>query len=250
MADIIKERFFVLNDKKYFIAIPSANDIREADWNYSRTYTKSLNEGITTSAEMMDILRRRGIIGPEFEQRAQELTMELNKKIFELEVADTMEEKRNLAIEVAEARDALYAWNQRLNGPLNNTCENLADDARLDHLISCMLVDEDGNRVWKDYDSFLNDDNQELLLKARFEITTYLQGVDSDFLDKTPEALAMKEVEADVLNKAEEAAKAIEAVTAEEEAKKAEKETKKKTTAKKPTKKKPTKKSAKKTKDE
>ena len=66
------------DEKEYKVVAPNANDIREADWNYSRTFTRSLTEGITTSAEMMDILRRRGIVGPEFEQRAAELTAQLN----------------------------------------------------------------------------------------------------------------------------------------------------------------------------
>ena len=54
----------------------------------------------------------------------------------------------------------------------------------------------------------------------------YLQGLDSDFLDKTPEAQAMREVEQDVMEKAEALLKATEAVEEEE---KEEKETKKKT---------------------
>ena len=48
-------------------------DICRADWQYSKAYTKCLMEDIPTSAEMLDILTRRGIIGTEFEQRANEL---------------------------------------------------------------------------------------------------------------------------------------------------------------------------------
>jgi hypothetical protein len=105
MADEIKNedrRSFESSDgKTYYIIPPSANDIREADWNYSRMYVKSLTEGITTSAEMTDILRRRGIIGPEFEQRAAELTRNLNEKIWDLENSENMDSKRTLAVEVA-----------------------------------------------------------------------------------------------------------------------------------------------------
>ena len=43
-----------------------------------------------------------------------------------------------------------------------------------------------------------------------------LQGLESDFLEKTPEAQAMKEVEIDILDKAAEATKALEAVEEEE----------------------------------
>lgn len=211
-----RRSFIGPNETEYFVVAPNANDIREADWNYSRTYTRSLTEGITTSAEMMDILRRRGIVGPEFEQRATELTTQLNEKIWALEVAESMEAKRDLAVEVAEARDELFQWNQRLNGPMANTCEQLADDARLEYLTSSMVVDAKGERVWDDFESYLQEQNQALALKSRFEIMLYLQGLESDFLEKTPEAQAMKEVENDILEKAAEAAKALEAVVEEE----------------------------------
>jgi hypothetical protein len=228
-----RRSFIGPEEKKYYVVAPNANDIREADWNYSRTYTRSLTEGITTSAEMMDILRRRGIIGPEFEQRAAELTTTLNGYIYDLEVADDMDQKRDLAVKVAETRDELFQWNQRLNGPMANTCEQLADDARLEYLTSCMVVNDKDERVWDSYDEYLKEKNQALALKARFEIMLYLQGLEPDFLEKTPEAKAIKEVEADILAKAEEAARALEAVEAEEEAKKA--KPKKKTTRKKKT---------------
>jgi len=214
-----KRSFIGPNETEYFVVAPNANDIREADWNYSRTYTRSLTEGITTSAEMMDILRRRGIVGPEFEQRATELTTQLNEKIWALEVAESMEAKRDIAVEVAEARDELFQWNQRLNGPMANTCEQLADDARLEYLTSSMIVDAKGERIWDDFESYLQEKNQALALKSRFEIMLYLQGLESDFLEKTPEAQAMKEVENDILEKAAEAAKALEAVVEEEEKK-------------------------------
>jgi len=237
MADeetkVEERRSFLGPDQaEYFVVPPNANDIREADWNYSRTFTRSLTEGITTSAEMMDILRRRGIVGPEFEQRATELTGSLNEKIFGLDTADTMGAKRDLAVEVAEARDELFQWNQRLNGPMANTCEQLADDARLEYLTSSMIVDVDGNRVWDNYESYLQEKNQALALKSRFEIMLFLQGLESDFLERTPEARAMKEVESDILEKAAEAVKVLEAIELEKKVKDEQPKPKKKVTRK------------------
>jgi len=200
----------------YYITPPSANDIREADWHYSKTYTRSLTEGITTSAEMMDILRRRGIIGAEFEKRASELAAILNEKIFNLNGAQTLEQRRDRAVEVAEARDELFRWNQRLNGPMANTCEQMADDSRLEYLTSCMITNSEGNRVWPKHDDYLKEKNQALALKSRFEVMLYLQGLESDFLEKTPEARAMKDIQAEVLAQAEEAARTIRAMEEEE----------------------------------
>ncbi len=229
MADIIEEkkkderRRFLGPDGEieYFIAAPSAEDVRGADWQYSKIYTRSLTEGITTNAEMMDILMRRGIIGPEFEQRANELAKILTDRVIALENAKSIEEKRELAIEVAQAREELFQWNQRLNGPMSNTCEQMADDSRLEYLTSGIIQKEDGSRVWGSYDTFLKEKSQALALRSRFEVMLFLQGLESDFLDRTPEAMAMKEVEEDVIEKAQEAMKAVQAIMAEEAAEEA-----------------------------
>jgi len=235
-------RVFIGPDEvtEYFIATPSAEDIRGADWQYSKVYTSSLVAGITTSAEMMDILMRRGIIGPEFEQRSQELTENLNKAILELDAAKTPEEKQALAIVVANAREELFQWSQRLNGPMANTCEQLADDARLEYLTSCMVQDKDGKRVWDSYESYLTERNQGLANRARFEVMLFLQGLDSDFLENTPEAVAVKEAERQLLAESEKAINLANAMMEEEAQKKSKPSSNKKKTTKKSSSKKKT----------
>jgi len=186
----------------YYIGMPTAEDIRGADWNYSKIYTKSLVEGITTAAEMMDILMRRDVIGPEFEQRQRELNNDLAKKVIKLEGAENLDEKQLLAIEVANLREELFNWNQRLNGPMSNTCEQIADDARLEYLTSRIVEREDGTKVWEIYEDFLSEKNQALAIRSRFEVMLYLQGLESDFLEQTPEAVALKEIEVEIQKKA------------------------------------------------
>ena len=212
------DRFFLGEDEetKYYIVPPTAESIRGADWQYSKIYTKCLMEDIPTSAEMLDILTRRGIIGPEFEQRAAELAHILNQNIEKLEGSSDLDDKRIIAVEVATAREELFQWNQRLNGPMNNTSEQISDDGRLEYLTSCMVVDTNDNKLWENYDAYLAETNQPLALKSRFEVMLYVQGLDSDFLDHTPEAKAMHEVEAEVIQKAKEALEAAKAITMEE----------------------------------
>jgi hypothetical protein len=202
----------------YYIATPSADDVRGADWQYSKTYTKSMVEGITTSAEMIDILMRRGLIGPEFEKRQKELTDDLSRKVGDLQRTVDIDEKQQLAIEVASARDELFNWNQRLNGPMSNTCEQIADDARLEYLTARMVRDKKGANVWEDYSDFLKERNQAFAMRARFEVMLFLQGLDSNFLEQTPEAVAIREVEEEIQKKTNEVmAKLEEAVSKEPE---------------------------------
>ena len=203
-----------VSGKTYYIGIPTADDVRGADWQYSKTYTKSLVEGITTSAEMMDILMRRGVIGPEFEQRQKELTDVLSIKVESLQNSDTIDDKQKTALEVSATREELFNWNQRLNGPMANTCEQMADDSRLEYLTSRMIQAVDGRKVWDDYSDFLTEKNQALAMRSRFEVMLYLQGLESDFLEKTPEAMAIKEIEDEIQTKASEAFAELEKATA------------------------------------
>ncbi len=203
-----------VTNKTYYIAAPTADDVRGADWQYSKMYTKSLVEGITTSAEMIDILMRRGIVGPEFEQRQKELTDELSVKVGRLQSVDSLDDKQTSAVEVAAAREELFNWNQRLNGPMANTCEQIADDSRLEYLTSRMVQIKEGEKVWDEYSDFLVEKNQSFAMRARFEIMLYLQGLDSDFLEKTPEAVAVKEIEEEIQTKATKALAELEKLTA------------------------------------
>lgn len=217
----------------YYVADPTADDIRGADWEYSKQYTRSLVEGITTSAEMMDILMRRGIVGPEFEQRANELAIDLGTKIEQLNASTSDEEKRELSIDVAAARDTLFQWNQRLNGPLSNTCEQLSDNSRLEFLTFCITQNEEGKKVWDSYDGYLLEKNNGLAIQARFEVMLYLQGLDSDFLEQTPEATAMREIEENSIKMAEASIKAAEVIMEEEATEEVEDKSKAKKTTKK-----------------
>ena len=194
-TDGLRSFFNIKKDTTFYIVSQTAEDIRGADWEYSKSYTKSLVAGITTTAEMTDILMRRGIIGPEFEKRSNELATELAAKIDALQKATNSQEKAELAYKVATARDELFQWNQRLSAPLGNTCEQIADDARLEYLTSRLIVDDSGKRIWDTFENYLTEQEQSLSQQSRFEVMLYLQGLDSKFLENTPEAVAMKELQ-------------------------------------------------------
>jgi hypothetical protein len=179
---------------KFFLGMPSAEDVRKAEWHYSKVYNQALIDGVSTQAEMLDILTKRGLYGPEYHTHIEELQRTVAERIVEMETAEEPNIRRNLAIEVAKARDELFQWNQRLNGPLSNTCEQMAEDSKAEYLTSVMTQKEDGSRVWNDYDAFLAEPDQGLSMKARLEVLLLMQGLDSDFLEKTPERQVLMEI--------------------------------------------------------
>lgn len=183
--------------KTYFIADPSGEDIRKADWNYSKVFNQAMADGFPTQAQMLEILRERGIISDEYTTEVEQARIRLAAALFRLENLDETaddSDKENLAVEVANYRDTLFRLNQRVNGPLGNTCENLAEDARTEYLTSRIIQHQDGSRVWKLFEDYLNENQTGLCIKSRFEVMLWLQGLDSNFLENSPEQAALREI--------------------------------------------------------
>lgn len=200
--------------EKFYLEMPTSEQIRQAEWHYSKVYNKALVEGVTTTSEMMDILTTRGLYGPEYEKKLQDLQISIAIKIAEMQAADSTTQGV-LALEVQALRDQLYRWNQRLTGPLSNTCEQMADDAKTEYLTSVVVRNSDNEPMWDSYDDFISEDNQSLALKARFEVLLWLQGLESDFLDKTPENKVLRDLSIQKAEAEAEAAAAAEAANRE-----------------------------------
>jgi hypothetical protein len=123
-----------------------------------------------------------------------------------------------LATKAALKRQEVINWNERASAPLSQTCESLADDARLEYLASCMVRDESGTRIWEDYDAYLNEKDAELSMLSRFEVMLFLQGLDSDLMSQLPERIVLNEETEDEESDTDEAAGAeAEAEETEEE---------------------------------
>lgn len=200
LQEIFDDKRTFINDgpggdgKKYYIDNADVDEVRKADWHYSKTYNEALLVGVTTAAQMADILEQREITGKPYEQKRQELIEALDKAVEKLGTAASVDEKRALADEVEDLRNQLFRHNQRASSPMSNTCEQLAEDARVEYLTSAMVKDEAGNRVWDSYEAYKTTNKPQLAMRARYEVMLALQGLSSDFLSQTPEALARQEI--------------------------------------------------------
>jgi hypothetical protein len=182
-------------EEMYYIADPSGEDIRKADWNYSKVFNQAMADGFPTQAQMLEVLKQRGIISEDYSSEVEQTRVNLAAALYRLDTLPEDEsdaEKEGLALEIAEFRDTLFRLNQRVNGPLGNTCENLAEDARTEYLTSRIIQNKDGKRTWPVFEDYLNESRPGLCVKSRFEVMLWLQGLDSNFLENTPEQTALR----------------------------------------------------------
>ena len=189
---------------KFVVELPTSDQIRKADWQYSKVYNKALVEGLTTESEMLAILKDRGILGPQYDKQREDFLPDLSVKIKLLETAETDEEKAKAALEVRQARMDLVDHNKKITGPMSNTCEQVAEDVKAEYLTSCMVKKEDGTPVWDNYEEFLEDSDKELVFRARYEVLLWLQGLNQGYEDEMPENQAIKELMDSSRNKTDE----------------------------------------------
>ena len=142
---------------EYFIGDPSGADIRKADWQYSKVFNQALSDSFPTQAQMLEELIKRDIVGDHFNREVEEVRIGLAAALFRLENmppgADDVDQE-GAAIEVAEFRERLFRLNQKINGPMGNTCENLAEDARNEYLTSRVIENRDGRKIWETFEDF------------------------------------------------------------------------------------------------
>lgn len=192
-------------NQSYFIASPTGEDIRKADWQYSKVYNRAIVDGFLTQAQMVNLLKDKGIINDEYTDRLETVRSSLAAELFKLDNLDKEvldEHKEAIALEVAGLRDELFQMNQMVNGPLGNTCENLAEDARTEFLTSRIVQKKDGKSLWSDFEAYQTEANTNLSVKSRFEVMLWMQGLGSDFLENTPEQAALREIAQARLEKA------------------------------------------------
>ena len=181
----------------YFIANPTGEDIRKADWQYSKIYNQAILDDLLTQAQMIDLLKKQGVISEDYATEVEETRSRLAAEIYKLEAlpeSSADADKEEAALSVAATRDELFRLNQRVNGPMGNTCENISEDARVEFLTSRVLQRQDGSKLWEDFDAYLNEENTALSVKSRFEVMLWMQGLNSDFLENTPEQQTLREV--------------------------------------------------------
>ena len=203
----------------YFIANPTGEDIRKADWQYSKIYNQAIVDGFLTQAQMVEVLKEKKIISDDYTERLDRIRTSLAAELFKLEnLLDEAsdDEKEAVALEVASLRDELFRINQMVNGPMGNTCENLAEDARTEYLTSRIIQTKDSKKVWEDFQDYRDEDNTALCVKSRFEVMLWMQGLGSDFLENTPEQKVLRGIAQERLDKAmEEAQKETDRIEAE-----------------------------------
>lgn len=177
----------VINEKTYYVAKPTAADEAQAKFQQSKTFSQALQNGACLKSHLNKVLKDRNVWSEEDDKEVEDLSIKIKANVDKLDEGgfDIMEARR-LAIETNELRMKVVNKLSVLRENNSLTAEGQADDAYFDSLVSSCCFNEDGTKVFKSYEDYLNKATEDVSAKLARELSNLVYG-NNDYIKEFPE---------------------------------------------------------------
>jgi hypothetical protein len=184
---------------KFTVRKPTNKEIEESDVEYSKAFFNALKKGLPTRTVLADVLAASGAWDASKDAEIEEL----ERRAAMLSTKDVSgKEKARVEENVKELEDKASELRRVRNSYFSHCAESVASDAQRDYLVSSTTTyAESGARVWKDYQSFIDEEDGNVLFRATYEYLMFSNGIPSNL----PNEEDKKEVEVLQIEPAEEA---------------------------------------------
>jgi hypothetical protein len=177
----------IIEDKKYYVAKPGAKEEAQAKLQQSKVFSEALQNGACLKSHLNKILKERSVWDENDDKIVEDLSNKIRSNLDKLEEGgiDIME-ARKLAIETNELRSSVINKLSVLRENSSLTAEGQADDAYFDSLVSNCCFNEDGTKVFKSYDDYINKSDQDYSIRLARELSGIVYG-SLDYVKEFPE---------------------------------------------------------------
>ncbi len=188
----VKVQFQKDNKKLKVVVIPTTYKIdKELTVAYAVAYRKAIEMGVATRSSMLELLKKEKIWGDAEEEHLLQKGIETAALEARLKMVMATEDKdaqKMSALRLVSARSSLYELIQIKSGPLEHTAESIAEDVKIDKLISLSTINEDtGAPYFINHDDFLIRRADEDVLKIYMGVVEELSKDNLELLRKLPE---------------------------------------------------------------
>lgn len=210
----IKRQFEVIdNGEKTTLGIcsPTQRALQEAAMKYSKIFSDAVRQGFLLNTEVEKIIKDRGIWGPEKQKEIEGVVEEIEiKEGFIKDETVPKEDKIKIAYELINLRDKKFKMQREINTIYNNTAENRAEEARLQFLTSqCIVRVPNCEKFFRNYEDFIEKSGTPAAGEAVYQLITFMNGLDADFLDKLPESPYIKEEQEKIIKELKKASESL-----------------------------------------
>lgn len=175
-------------EKKYFVSKPTAKQDALAKLEANKKFREALDGGSYLREELNKKLMERGIWSDKEDKELKDRQTKLIECLNKLEEGGIeLTEARELAIEAKRSRIAIVLLSHKLREHDGQTVEGQSDNAYFDTLVSLCSLDEEGNRLFKSYEDYLEKSSEDYAVACATELSSLVFGLNDDWEKELPE---------------------------------------------------------------
>jgi len=170
------------NEKLVYVVSPSPAVTREAQMEYNRAFKDAIKSGALLKQKLQSVMEEQGVWDKKKQERYDTILSSVAEKEAQLQTGGIkLSQAKKIALEMRDLRIEFRELIAERNSMDSNTAEGQADNARFAYLGYACLVDEEGNRVFKSFDHYQQNEGEQFVVQAARELAQVLYGLDSNY---------------------------------------------------------------------
>lgn len=161
MRETVKE--VTIDGVKYRVLLPTLQQSTDADVDYSKAYTKALQDGILPKAALERLLVKSGAWAQEDEDELNAAGAESQKVMMKIMSEKTRADKETYLPEFYAVRERLNNISSRKQLMLMNSAETKGEESKLGSMLAKCVQNEDGSQLWKNKTEMMSENNISLV---------------------------------------------------------------------------------------
>lgn len=188
----VKKTFVAkIDDKEVELAVksPDRGISQEAQFHFSKMFAQALKNGAILKTRLEDYMREQGVWNDNKQKLLDKLNREIADGALKLQRGGIkLSEAKKIALSIREARNSrLELLSERMVLEAN-TAEGQATNSRFNFVVSkCLVYNDSGNLVFKDYDEFLEHITDDYVIHACELLSNIMYDMDENFEKDLPE---------------------------------------------------------------
>jgi hypothetical protein len=180
-----------IDDKEVELAVksPDRGIAQEAQFHFGKVFSQALKNGAILKTRLEDYMKEQGVWNKEKQKVLDKCNRDISDGSLKLQRGGIkLSEAKKIALEIRDARNKrLEVLSERMVLEAN-TAEGQATNSRFNFMVSkCLVYNDSGNPVFKDFDEFLEHITDDCVVKACELLSSILWNLDENFDRDLPE---------------------------------------------------------------
>jgi len=174
---------------------PNVKISKEAQMEYNRSFSESIQSGSLLKAKLQNVLMDQGVWSVEKQEQHDNLIADINEKEQTLARGGIkLTDAKRIALEMRVKRWRLRELISERTEYESNTAEGQAENARFNYLVSsCTVYNDTGDEVYSGLDDYLEQSGEPFSLEAARVFANMMYGLEDDYENSLPENKFLKE---------------------------------------------------------